>query len=110
MTLEERFNLLKNRIPPKDREGLDDDFFMAQLESAKYYIMNERFPYAELKRPDDVEECYHMLQVDIALRLFNKMGAEGEIMHSEGGISRTYGNANGIQDLLDTIVPYAGVL
>lgn len=110
MTKEERLNLLKNRIPPKDREGLEDVFFMAQLDTAAHYIMNERFPFADIKRPDDVEECYHILQVDIALRLFNKMGAEGEITHSEGGISRGYGSANGIQDLLDTIIPYAGVL
>lgn len=110
MTFAERLNLLKNRIPSKDRDGIDDDFFSAQLETAKHYIMNERFPFVDMKRPYDVEECYQILQVDIALRLFNKMGAEGETSHTEGGTSRGYGSANGIQDLLDTIIPYAGVL
>lgn len=46
-----------------------------------------------------VPEKYEMLQCDLAVRYFSRMGGEGETSHSENGISRSYDSVND-EDLL----------
>lgn len=58
----------------------------------------------------EVPEQYHFLQVEIAVYLLNKRGAEGEAAHSENGISRTYENGDVPPSMLRQIVPVCGVL
>lgn len=48
-------------------------------------------------------------QCQIAAYLVNKQGAEGQIGHSENGISRTYECADIPESMLRDIVPFAGV-
>ena len=50
------------------------------------------------------------LQIRIAVEMFNKRGAEGEIAHSENGVSRSYASANVSEDLLKEITPKVGVV
>ena len=102
--------LLKDRIPLKDREGLNDEFFSSLLPCAKHHIMKARFPYDEEKRKGDVEESLKVDQIEVAIRIFNKIGAEGDTSHSEAGIARTYYDPSGFKDILDNIIPYCGVL
>lgn len=78
------------------------------LESAKEIILSRRFPHSDW--PDEVEPRYRGLQIRIALDLYNKRGAEGELAHSENGISRTYTAGWVSRDLLDEIVPKCGVV
>ena len=78
------------------------------LESAKAVILSRRFPFGEY--PQDIEDKYKDLQIRIAVEMFNKRGAEGEIAHSENGVSRTYQSANVSEDLLKEITPKAGVV
>lgn len=56
-----------------------------------------------------VPEKYHSLQIEIAVYLINKRGAEGETTHNENGISRTYGSADVPPIMLRAITPYCGV-
>lgn len=58
----------------------------------------------------DVPAEYAVNQVDIAVYLLNKRGAEGQISHSENGISRSYGDADVPESMLRGIVPYVGVV
>ena len=58
----------------------------------------------------DVPAEYAMNQIDIAVYLLNKRGAEGQVSHSENGISRTYGDADVPESMLRGIVPYVGVV
>lgn len=58
----------------------------------------------------EVPEQYHFLQVEIAVYLLNKRGAEGESGHSENGISRTYENGDVPNSMMRQIVPMCGVL
>ena len=60
--------------------------------------------------PADIPVKYAVNQVDIAAYLMNKRGAEGQIGHSENGISRTYGDADVPESMLRGIVPYVGVV
>lgn len=55
-------------------------------------------------------ERYEYVQVEIAVYLINKRGAEGETAHSENGISRTYDNADIPSALLRDVVPFASTL
>lgn len=109
---------LKRRIP----EEPDDDVLEDVLESAKNVILSRRFPYGnwptktsmneygQLEETTVLELRYCDLQIRIAVDLYNKRGAEGEIGHTENGISRSYESSWVSQELLDEIVPMCGVV
>lgn len=54
-----------------------------------------------------METRWNELQVQIAIFLWNKQGAEGETSHSENGVSRSYENADIPESLLSEIIPLA---
>lgn len=62
--------------------------------------------------PDDeaMETRWNELQIQIALFLYNKQGAEGETEHVENGVSRYYENADIPNSLLNDITPLAVVV
>lgn len=78
------------------------------LETAKAAINARRYPFGD--PPDELEKRYENLQLRIAIELYNKQGAEGEIAHSENGISRTYSSAWISEELLSEVTPKARVL
>lgn len=96
---------LKKRITEKD---VSDTELEDILESAKAVILSRRFPFGDY--PTEIEERYKDLQIRIAVEMFNKQGAEGEISHSENGVSRTYSSASVSEELLREITPKAGVV
>ena len=95
---------LKKRIPEEPDDGVLEDV----LESAKNIILGRRYPFDEW--PEDVEPRYQDLQIRIAVDMYNRIGAEGQIAHSENGISRSWGEEWVSGQLLREIVPYAGVI
>lgn len=96
---------LKSRITEKD---VSDTELEDILESAKAVILSRRFPFGEY--PAEIEDRYKDLQIRIAVEMFNKQGVEGEIAHSENGVSRTYSSASVSEELLREITPKAGVV
>lgn len=96
---------LKLRITEND---ISDAELEDILESAKAVILSRRFPFGEY--PAEIEDRYKDLQIRIAVEMFNKQGAEGEIAHSENGVSRTYSSASVSEELLREITPKAGVV
>ena len=95
------------------------------IETAKNAILSRRFPFTEWPTREvtvtvnnesvTVEETYVEpryldLQFRIALDLYNRIGVEGEISHSENGITRHYDASWISSQLLDEIVPYCGVV
>ena len=78
------------------------------LESAKGAILARRFPYG--KGTEELESRYLDLQFRIALDLFNKIGAEGEIGHTENGVSRSYESSWISAQLLHEVIPFCGVM
>lgn len=99
----EQLEKLKKRIN-------DDNCILLNelLESAKNIILAKRYPCSDY--PKNLENRYKDLQVRIAVDLYNKLGAEGELAHSENGVSRSYGAENVSTDLLKEIVPKVGVI
>ena len=99
-----QFERLKIRIT----ENVSDKLLTDILESAKAVILSRRFPFGE--QPSEIEPRYNDLQIRIAVEMYNKQGAEGELAHSENGVSRTYSSANVSEELLREITPKAGVV
>lgn len=52
---------------------------------------------------------YDLVQVQLAVRMIARKGGEGEISHSENGVSRTYDSVDD-EDILNQLAPYAGVM
>ena len=89
-------------------EETNDSTVSAYLGIAGNKICRKAFPFDPAVT--EVPEQYHFLQVEIAVYLLNKRGAEGEAAHSENGISRTYESGDVPPSMLRQIVPMCGVL
>ena len=95
---------LKIRITEKVNDVELEDL----LESAKAVILSRRFPFGDV--PEELENRYKDLQIRIAVEMFNKQGVEGQLSHSENGVSRSYSSAGVSEELLREITPKAGVV
>lgn len=89
-------------------EETNDSTVSAYLGIAGNKICRKAYPFDPTVT--EVPEQYHFLQVEIAVYLLNKRGAEGEAAHSENGISRTYESGDVPPSMLRQIVPTCGVL
>lgn len=108
---------LQKRTNEPDEAILED-----MLKSAKSIILSRRFPYGDWPQKtvtdDDgneteetyVEPQYEDLQLRIAEDMYNRIGASGQLSHSENGISRSWGSEWVSDQLLQEITPYVGVL
>lgn len=92
---------------PTDSDGWSDDVLRAYLKLAAQKILNRAYPYDATVT--EVPIRYGVLQCEIAAYLLNKRGAEGEISHSENGISRTYENADVPDSMLSSVIPHCGL-
>jgi len=112
MTILERLQL---RTGEEDTELLCDI-----IDTAKYAILSRRFPYQDFPtrtvtvngvdtQETYVEPRYEDVQYRIALDLYNKQGAEGQFVHNENGINRTFESSWISKQLLNEVVPYIGV-
>lgn len=88
----------------------DDDLLQSYLQTAAEEILNRRFPYG-WRSVSELEPRYRALQVQIAVFLFNKRGLEGESLHSENGINRSFAGHQHIPaELLQQVVPRGRVV
>jgi len=77
------------------------------LWQAEGIVLSRRYPFGSPEGAS-VTGAYEHIQLQIAVELFSKMGAEGQVGHSENGVSRTYEAADISPSLLKRIVPVAG--
>jgi hypothetical protein len=104
----EKMIFLKAMIEGSDTPDWSEEVLLTYLAIAGRKIINRAYPYK-----DDVETVpkrYELLQCEIASYLLNKRGAEGEISHSENGISRSYESADVPESLIGQVVPFCEVL
>lgn len=100
---------LKTYLDPKKVWSAEEEGqLILLLQFAGSKILNQRYPYDETIT--EVPVRYQFLQVRIAAELYAKLGAEGQITHSENGISRAWDDADVAQGLLAEITPYVGVV
>lgn len=109
MTEVEKLALCRAMVEqPSDATGWADDVLKSYLTIAGQKILNRAYPYDDTVT--EVPRRYGYLQCEIAVYLLNKRGAEGEISHSENGISRTYESANVPESMLRDVTPHCGIV
>ena len=59
----------------------------------------------EKRRTTEVEARFEHIQFQIAVRIWNIRGIEGEISHGENGITRNYRSDGQIADLIQRVLP-----
>ena len=104
MTVEEKLSRLVVLISP---DTASDDLLSYLLEQAEGIILNRRYPFGAPEGAT-VPTAYEQIQLRIAVELFSKMGAEGQTVHDENGVKRTYEAADVSPSLLRQIVPCVG--
>lgn len=104
MTNEEKITRLAVLISP---DTADTEVLSALIETAEGIVLSKRYPFG-YPEGTKVESRFEHIQIQIALELFSKMGAEGQTAHSENGISRSYEAADVSPSLLKRIVPICG--
>lgn len=104
MTTEEKIVRFGVLISP---DTADTELAMYLLEQAGEIVMNRRYPFGV---PVDAEfpVRYDHVHIQIAVELYSKMGAEGQVAHKENGIDRTFEAADVSPSLLHRIVPLVG--
>lgn len=99
---------LKNLKLLLEISGVDeDDLLLTLLSLAGQKILDRAFPYDSTIT--QVPDRYEYKQIEIAVYLYNKRGAEGQISHNENSINRTYESADVPESLMKGITPYVGV-
>ena len=98
----------KNALVKAMANETDESTVSAYLKIAGNKICRKAFPFDPAVT--EVPEQYSLLQVEIAVYLLNKRGAEFETSHSENGISRTYESGDVPPSMMRQIVPMCGVL
>lgn len=105
MTDFDKLTTTKAVIGSEAMDSDNDALLSAYLAFAGNAILNRRYPFG---RPENavVEPQYEYLQIEIAVYLFNKRGMEGESLHSENGVSRSFGSETGIpKELMVQVTP-----
>jgi hypothetical protein len=73
----------------------------------QWYLDDAGSIICRLRNSDIVETQYYSTQVKMAIELYNKRGAEGEVGHAENGIGRSYDGGDISKSLLSQIIPVA---
>lgn len=104
MTNEEKLTSLSVLISP---DTATTELLSVLVKHAEGIVLNKRYPFG-VPEGATVPTAYEHIQLQIAVELFSKMGAEGQTAHGENGISRTYESADVSPSLLRRIVPVCG--
>ena len=104
MTNEEKITSLAALISP---DTADEALLAMYITLSEGIVLNRRYPFgppAGAKVPPQ----YEHIQLQIALEMFAKRGAEGQTEHDENGIARKYESADVSSSLLRRITPVIG--
>ena len=104
MTNEERLAALQVLISP---DTATDDLLMNLLEQAEGIVLNRRYPFG-VPEEAKLSPQHEKIMIRVALELYSKMGAEGQISHDENGVNRTWEAADVSPSLLKMIIPMCG--
>ena len=104
MTDEEKIARFEVLISP---DTASRELIQNLLWQAEGIVLNRRYPFGSPEGAT-VTGAYEHIQMQIAVELFSKMGAEGQTSHNENGVNRTYEAADVSPSLRKRIVPVAG--
>ena len=106
MTIDKKVDILGRMM---DGDETDRGILEAYLELAGHKILNRMYQFPEFWEDYEgveVPDRYVMAQLNIAVYMLNKRGAEGEVQHIENGIHRNYGASDVPDAMLKDIMPY----
>ena len=86
MTDDQKLAILKQMLDPSDTTS--DEIANAYLAAAEKAVINLAYPFGD--GSEVMPEKYEYEQIEIALYMLNKRGAEGEKLHIEEGIHRSF--------------------
>ena len=87
----------------------EDNRLKLIIMNAREIILNRRY-ISYSKRPEEFPLQFVMTSIAVAIYIYNRIGAEGEIAHSEGGISRSYKETDIPNSLLVDVTPLMEVI
>ena len=100
--MEEQLQRLKLMLTVYD----EDELLSLLLTQAGEKIVRAVYPYQDTSNME-VPPRYGFLQLEVAERMYNLRGAEGEKEHIENGVHRTY---ESIEDFINkNVVAFVGV-
>jgi hypothetical protein len=101
MTSLEKIAELKVRILP---DTDTDEVLGSMVSLAEAMVLDRMYPFGY---PDGtvVPARYEQIQIQLAVELYGRRGAEGQTSHSENGINRSWSESS---SLLKRIVPHCG--
>lgn len=101
MTDAEKLTTLSVRLAP---DTATDEVLNDTLATAGALILNKMYPFG---CPDGtvIPARYEQLQIQLAVELYSRRGAEGQTSHSENGINRSWPEKN---RLLAQVISHCG--
>lgn len=73
----------------------------------EYCLNNASDIICDIRNSNKVESQYLSRQIAIAIEIYNKIGAEGQVSHNENGISRVYEKGDISDSVINKITPFA---
>ena len=107
MTTEEKLNMLKAML---EDDTPEDALLTVYLTAAGKEILAWRYSYAPHPDVTEVPEEYEMTQIFAVVEGFSHGGSEGQIVHSENGISRTFKYEDMISYIRGHVIPYCKIM
>lgn len=108
MTNEQKITLIRKLYGTKaDGTELTDAEVTPFLIVAESIILNKYDPYGNTT---ELPSKYDILQCQITNFMLVKQGAEGEIQHTENGVTCIYGQADIPAEMMNRVTPKAGVI
>ena len=109
MTQDEKAILVRLMCGEQEVTDITDEDISAYLLVAGEAILRRRYPYGVPEDVNGVPSQYDRLHCEEATFLIAKRGAEGQTVHAENGIDRSYENGYIPSSMLKSVVPYCGV-
>lgn len=100
----EKIKLCRNLI---NDVSVTDAQISTYLSVSQSRIAERLYPFETESR--ELPGIYDTMQCELAVRMIARRGGEGEIGHSENGVSRTYSSVDD-EDILSRITPYIKVM
>ena len=79
------------------------------LRAAEKEIIAWRYSYSH-SGPSEVPPEYEMTQIYAVIAGYSQSGAEGQLSHSENGISRMFKHEDMVKYIRSNVIPLAGVM
>lgn len=105
MTEETLKAMIKTNIESSSDMTISDDVVNTFFQLSKNAILLKRFPYLQDVSEKELPSIYDSLCVRLAVYMYNKQGAEGEISHTENGVSIKWENGDLPESMMSEVIP-----